>query len=307
MLLFRSDVFFVYGLFFFDPGTTLVLWLSVMLLQSAGAAYAFHLDGEPKSALWLIPMQQLVYRQLMYVVLIQSLGAAVSGILVHWQRMHRIGALRATVRAGAAPAEPVKPRVAPAAEPPPPGRRDRWLDSLRAVALVRIVLYHATGWGWLSLAFPSMGVMFALGGSFMASSLRRTPAVDVVGHRIRRLLPPLWLFGLVAVGLMLAHGWARDTGDLALSRPQLVFWVFPILEPPGSLWGADFTVVLWYLRAYLWFVLLSPVLLLAFRRRPVVTVLAPLAFVAVDAVLGSPLADSGPVGEGVLGAGVRPP
>jgi hypothetical protein len=47
-------------------------------------------------------------------------------------------------------------------------------------------------------------------------------------------------------------------------------------------------------------VLLSPVLLLAFRRHPVVTVLAPPAFVAVDAVLGSPLADSGPVGEGVL-------
>ena len=295
------DVFFVYGLFFLDPGTTLVLWLSVMLLQSAGAAYAFHLDGERKSALWLIPMQQLVYRQLMYVVLVQSLGAAISGILVRWQRMHRIGALRAPVRPEVAPAEPgttpVTP-VTPVAGPPPP--RERWLDSLRAVALVRVVLYHATGWGWLSLVFPSMGVMFALGGSLMVSSLRRTPAVDVVGHRIRRLLPPLWLFGLVAVGLMLAHGWARDTGDLALSWPKLVFWVFPILDPPGSLWGADFTVVLWYFRAYLWFVLLSPVLLTAFRRRPVVTVLAPLVFVAVDAVLGSPLTDSGPVGEGVL-------
>ncbi|MDQ7810695.1 hypothetical protein Q5425_43805 [Amycolatopsis sp. A133] len=41
-------------------------------------------------------------------------------------------------------------------------------------------------------------------------------------------MPPLWLFGLVAVGLMLAHGRARDTGDLALSWPQLVLWVFPI-------------------------------------------------------------------------------
>lgn len=294
------DVFFIYGLFFLDPGTTLVLWLSVMLLQSAGAAYAFHLDGEPKSALWLIPMQQLVYRQLMYVVLAQSLGAAMSGILVRWQRMHRIGALRAMARGPAAPAEPVKPVETPLAPPPSPGRRERWLDSLRAVALVRVVLYHSTGWGWLSLAFPSMGVMFALGGSLMVSSLRRTPAVDVVGHRIRRLLPPLWLFGLVAVALMLAHGWAHDTGDLALSWPQMVFWVFPILDPPGSLWGADFTVVLWYIRAYLWFVLLSPVLLLAFRRRPVVTVLAPLAFVALDAVLGSPLANAGPVGEGVL-------
>jgi peptidoglycan/LPS O-acetylase OafA/YrhL/GT2 family glycosyltransferase len=328
------DVFFIYGLFFLDPGTTLVLWLSVMLLQSAGAAYAFHLDGESKSALWLMPMQQLVYRQLMYVVLAQSMGAALSGIRVRWQRMRRIGALEAMVRAAAAETRSVPgslrqtapalsadgaagattgtaggsgtgnpPSQAAAPEPratTPRAGREHWLDSLRAVALARVVLYHITGWGWLSIVFPSMGLMFALGGSLMVSSLRRTPAVDVVGHRIRRLLPPLWLLGLVVVPLMLVHGWTRDTGDFAFSWPQLVFWLFPISVPPGSSWGADFTVVLWYIRAYLWFVLLSPVLLLAFRRRPVVAVLTPLAVVGVDALLGSPLGNSGPIGSGVL-------
>lgn len=318
------EVFFIYGLFFLDPGTTLVLWLSVMLLQSAGAAYAFHLDGESKSPLWLMPVQQLMYRQLMYVVLAQSLAAALSGIRVRWQRMRRVGVLEAVARTGTPQMKPTLLRPVPTAVaaattgvpgaasggptgpaagsgvPAPRPRREHWLDSLRAVALVRVVLYHITGWGWLSIVFPSMGVMFALGGSLMVSSLRRTPAVDVVGHRIRRLLPPLWLLGLVVIPLMLLHGWMRDTGDHAFSWPQMIFWVFPIMDPPGSSWGADFTAVLWYIRAYLWFVLLTPVLLHAFRRWPVATVLAPLVLVGVDAVLGSPLNSAGPVGQGML-------
>jgi peptidoglycan/LPS O-acetylase OafA/YrhL len=36
-------------------------------------------------------------------------------------------------------------------------------------------------------------------------------------------------------------------------------------------------MALWYIRAYLWFVLLAPLLWWAFRRRPILTVLAPLA------------------------------
>ncbi|OZM72291.1 bi-functional transferase/deacetylase [Amycolatopsis antarctica] len=92
------DVFLVYGLFFLNPVTTLVLWLSVLGIQTAGAAYAFHLDGESKRVLWMMPAQQLVYRQLMYVVLGQSLGAAASGIRVRWQQMRRTGALEAMAR-----------------------------------------------------------------------------------------------------------------------------------------------------------------------------------------------------------------
>jgi cellulose synthase/poly-beta-1,6-N-acetylglucosamine synthase-like glycosyltransferase/peptidoglycan/xylan/chitin deacetylase (PgdA/CDA1 family) len=290
------DVFFLYGLFFLNPGTTLLLWLSIMLVQSAGAAYAFHLDREDKGALWLIPMQQLVYRQLMYVVLAQSLAAALSGIMVRWQRMHRNGALEAKVRANARP-DPVNPLPAPVS--PPVVHRTRWLESLCAIALVVFVLYQSTGWEWLT-AFPALGVMFALGGSLMVSSLRRTPSVDVVGHRIRQLLPPLWLLGLVAIPLMFAHGWARASGDDSFSLPQMVFWVFPILDPPGSLWGSNLTASLGYISTYLWFILLSPLLLHVFRRKPAVAVLAPLGVVALDALLGFPVAGSGPVGQAAL-------
>jgi peptidoglycan/LPS O-acetylase OafA/YrhL len=59
---------------------------------------------------------------------------------------------------------------------PVPNRsgRDRYLDMLRAIALTRIVAYHTfSGVAWLTLIFPSMGVMFALAGSLMARSLER--------------------------------------------------------------------------------------------------------------------------------------
>jgi hypothetical protein len=85
---------------------------------------------------------------------------------------------------------------------------------------------------------------------------------------------------------MLWQGWANDTGDTALSWPDLVFWVFPVLDPPGSAAAIDATVVLWYIRAYMWFVLLTPLMLAAYRRWPVRAMLAPLVVVAVDQVLG---------------------
>jgi hypothetical protein len=44
--------------------------------------------------------------------------------------------------------------------------------------------------------------------------------------------------------------------------------VVPLGDPPGNAWGEQAWEILWYLRTYLWFVLLSPVLLRLFRRAP---------------------------------------
>ncbi len=304
------DVLLVYGLLFEDAGAALVLWLAMLVAQLGAALIAFRLEGERPGALWVLPVQQVVYRQLMYLVLIQSVISAVTGARVRWQRMHRVGMLGqmlpAVARAAVpAPRRPVARR--PVAPPPPVpkrasggGRRERWLDTLRAAALVRVIVYHATSAAWLSVVFPSMGVMFALGGSLMVASLRRTPAIDVIGHRLRRLLPPLWLMGAVLVPLMLWQGWGADSGDDALSPPDLVFWLFPLLDPPGSAAAVDATVVLWYIRAYLWFVLLTPAMLAAFRRWPVRATLAPLAVVALDGVLGWDLESSAGFGPALL-------
>jgi peptidoglycan/LPS O-acetylase OafA/YrhL len=189
------------------------------------------------------------------------------------------------------------------AEPPASGAplapkkagRDRYLDLLRTLALVRVVCYHLFGWAWLTVLFPSMGVMFALAGSLMARSLKR-PALGVIRGRVRRLLPPLWVFSAVMLAMMFAAGWNisedPDNGG-TWGMIELFNYVVPIGAPPfpwsigdksGLLeqtWAVQSAGVLWYLRAYLWFVVASPLLLWAFRRIPWATLLAPLALTAV--------------------------
>ncbi|MGY5044479.1 bifunctional polysaccharide deacetylase/glycosyltransferase family 2 protein [Streptomyces sp. 900105755] len=89
------DVFAVYGLLFLDPLRITVLWLAFLLLQLLMGLYAFRLDGERPGPLWSLPLQQFVYRQLMYLVVIQSVFTAVAGSRLRWQRMERYGTLRA--------------------------------------------------------------------------------------------------------------------------------------------------------------------------------------------------------------------
>ncbi|MEU9509824.1 acyltransferase [Micromonospora sp. NPDC048170] len=154
--------------------------------------------------------------------------------------------------------------------------RNRYLDLLRFLAIVRVVVYHVTGWATLTLVFPAMSVMFALAGSLMAASLQRW-GPGAVGRRLRRLLPSLWVLAAVFVPAMLLTG-------LPLS-PKVLLWLFPIADPPANGWGAIALSVIWYLRDYLWFVLASPVALWLFRRAPVPTLIAPYALL-VAAELG---------------------
>jgi peptidoglycan/LPS O-acetylase OafA/YrhL len=130
-----------------------------------------------------------------------------------------------------------------------------------------------------------MWVMFALAGCLTASSLERRGPLPTVRSRVRRLLPPLWALAAVAVPLMLVHGWLTDAQN-PLRWRDLLWWVLPLANPPASGWGGPFVLALWYIRAYLWFVLLSPILWWAFRRWPIATLLAPLS---AAVLLDSPL------------------
>jgi hypothetical protein len=161
-------------------------------------------------------------------------------------------------------------------DPPATGHsRSRYLDALRTAAIVRVYLHHALWIGWLTVLFPSMSIMFALAGCLTAASLDRRGSIGTVRTRMRRLLPPLWALAMVAAPVMLAHGWLTDT-DSPLHWPDLAWWVLPLANPPASSWGLPFALALWYLRAYLWLVLLSPALWWAYRRWPVPTLLAPI-------------------------------
>jgi hypothetical protein len=129
--------------------------------------------------------------------------------------------------------------------------RNRYFDLLRAAALLRVIVYHTVGWPWLHLLVPAMGVMFALAGSLMADSLERRPPVRVVVSRMRRLLPPVWAFGIVAI----AMGWVA----VGVGRREwfhLLFWLLPLRDPESH----------------------------AFRKAPVVTLVAPLTLLPAAAL-----------------------
>ena len=83
------DLLTIYGWFFLDRTSTLYGWLAVLAVQIATAILAFRLDSEPLRPLWALPLQQLVYRQLMYAVLLRSATTAIAGRRLRWQKMHR--------------------------------------------------------------------------------------------------------------------------------------------------------------------------------------------------------------------------
>ncbi|MCX5397347.1 acyltransferase [Streptomyces sp. NBC_00102] len=209
------------------------------------------------------------------------------------------------------PAVPEAPVEAgePASAAPKRPVRDRYLDVLRSVALVRVVVYHLFGWAWLTVLFPSMGVMFTLAGSLMARSLAR-PAWSVIRSRVRRLLPPMWLFSVVALPMMFWLGWKPVKEEGLWWFVRLASYVLPVGSPPypevsGSdggwletSWADQAAGPLWYIRAYLWFVIASPLLLKAFRKMPWATMLAP---IGLTAVFGTGLVTiPGATGEGVV-------
>ena len=63
------------------------------------AAYALRLDGERYGPLWSLPFQQVAYRQLMYLVVVQSMVTALVGDRLRWHRITRTGQAAAPVTA----------------------------------------------------------------------------------------------------------------------------------------------------------------------------------------------------------------
>ncbi|MET7747000.1 glycosyltransferase [Micromonospora sp. NPDC005367] len=85
------DLLALYGLFFLDRTETVVAWLIMLVLQTVTAAVAFRLDREKLGVLWVLPLQQFVYRQLMYLVMVQSVVTALTGGRLGWQKLRRTG------------------------------------------------------------------------------------------------------------------------------------------------------------------------------------------------------------------------
>jgi cellulose synthase/poly-beta-1,6-N-acetylglucosamine synthase-like glycosyltransferase len=86
------DLYLIYALIFLNPWNALLVWGGLTVLQLLTAWVALRLDGESARSLWAVPTTQFVYRQLLYVVVLQSVASALSGSRLRWHQPPRIGA-----------------------------------------------------------------------------------------------------------------------------------------------------------------------------------------------------------------------
>jgi hypothetical protein len=105
----------VYGLVFWELRETLIAWSGMLALQMVTAAVAFRFDRESLRPLWGLPLQQFAYRQLMYLVLIQSATTALTGGRLRWHKLQRAGLVKPSV-----PPPAPEDRVAPVVDTWPP-------------------------------------------------------------------------------------------------------------------------------------------------------------------------------------------
>ncbi|HEY3021135.1 MAG TPA: bifunctional polysaccharide deacetylase/glycosyltransferase family 2 protein [Solirubrobacteraceae bacterium] len=85
------DPLALYGLAFLDPLPIVCFWVGFNVVQIAVAFYACRLDDESPRVLWSLPLQQFVYRQLMYLVVTASLVTALEGRRLPWHHVERTG------------------------------------------------------------------------------------------------------------------------------------------------------------------------------------------------------------------------
>jgi cellulose synthase/poly-beta-1,6-N-acetylglucosamine synthase-like glycosyltransferase/peptidoglycan/xylan/chitin deacetylase (PgdA/CDA1 family) len=87
------DIVSVFGMFTQDALSIAVTWLAFLALQAVPGVIAFKLDGERMRPLLTLPLQLIVYRQLMYLVVIQSVVTAFAGARLPWHKLERRGQL----------------------------------------------------------------------------------------------------------------------------------------------------------------------------------------------------------------------
>lgn len=170
------------------------------------------------------------------------------------------------------------------------GGRSVYLDTLRAVALTRVVVYHASSNDWVTI-FAAMPLMFFVAGSLYAASLERRRALLVIRDRYRRILLPYWLYLAAMVVL-----WASLAVLNQLSPLDWVGLLFPVLsadgpQGPGAGTPLELTwMALWYLQFHLILSLVGPWLRRAQQRHVVATWVTIGVLFGAGLVLGSAIA-----------------
>lgn len=129
------------------------------------------------------------------------------------------------------------------------------LDVLRTFALTRVFFWHATGYAVLTWIAVLPALMY-ITGIFLAVSYAKSPIFETLRKRFTRAIVPFWFYGLTAILVMRLFG-AKQT----LSLAQTLRWVLPYAPVQGVEWTQGWlSSPLWYVSAYLWLLLASPLL-----------------------------------------------
>ncbi len=100
------DLAVIYGFLFLSPLKVAVFWLAFTMLQVLACGYALRLDRERLRTLWVLPLQQVIYRQFLYLVTMQSMITALTGTRQRWQPIRRAGIFSAQPSAPRSPGTP---------------------------------------------------------------------------------------------------------------------------------------------------------------------------------------------------------
>ena len=73
------------------PWRAVGMWAGFVAMQGTLTVCAFAFDRERLRYMWTLPFQQVLYRQLMYLVVIHSLATACTGVRLRWHKLDRIG------------------------------------------------------------------------------------------------------------------------------------------------------------------------------------------------------------------------
>lgn len=93
-------------------------------------------------------------------------------------------------------------------------------------------------------------------GILLAVSYSKGSLGPVLYKRFRRFLIPFWAYGTVALSIMSIFGQGFD-----LTPGRVLRWVLPYAAPQGADWTLGWlSSPLWYLAAYMWLLLLSPLI-----------------------------------------------
>ena len=109
------DIMTIYGIAVTGNLSAGLAWLAMLGLQLLTAVVAFRLDRESLRPLWSLPLQQFVYRQLLYLILMRSVTAALAGVALRWHKLKRTGAAAHVLSSVRSPVGPFRSSDRPVA------------------------------------------------------------------------------------------------------------------------------------------------------------------------------------------------